>query len=71
MCAEDKLDKILKNQSTIMQMLSDVLEAIPDPGQRPDMSAALKPLMDSPLFKNNPAVLSLLGSFIKKGGNTP
>jgi hypothetical protein len=67
----DKLDEIIKNQHTIMSMLSDILEAMPDPSQRPDIAAAFKPLMDNPLFKDNPAMQSLLGSFIKKGGNTP
>lgn len=70
MSTEDKLDKILKNQQTIMAMLSDVLEAMPDPSQRPDMRAMLAPLMANPVFKENPAVQQMLGAVMKNmGGN--
>ena len=54
-----------------MQMLSDLLEAMPDPSQRPDIAAMLAPLMVNPILKDNPAIAQMLGALMKKGGNTP
>lgn len=68
MSTEEKLDQIIKNQGTIMQMLADVLEAMPDPSQRPDIEAALKPVLDSPLLKNNPAAASMLSAVMDNMG---
>lgn len=68
MSTEDKLDKILKNQQTIMAMLEDILEAMPDPSQRPDIAAAMGPLMENPILKNNPAVAQMLGAFMNNMG---
>lgn len=70
MSLEAKLDEILKNQGTIMKMLEDVLEAMPDPGQRPDVAAAMAPILNSPALKDNPAVRAMLGNFAKHMGGT-
>lgn len=68
MSTEDKLSQILKNQQTIMAMLSDILEAIPDPSKRPDIGAMLAPLMTNPALKDNPAVQQMLGAVMKNMG---
>jgi hypothetical protein len=68
MSIEDKIDKVLENQGTIIKMLEDVLEAMPDPAQRPDIAAILAPMMTNPVLKDNPAVQQMLGAFMKNMG---
>jgi hypothetical protein len=67
MSTEEKLDAILKNQGIIIQMLSDVLEA---KRQRPDLKTAMAPILENPLFKNNPAVQNMLGALMKNMGGS-
>lgn len=51
---EAKLNQVLKNQNTIIQMLSDLLENKPGPGARMDISKIIEPLLDNPIIKSNP-----------------
>ena len=70
MSVNEKLDEILKNQGIIIQMLTDIMEAMPAPGKHPDMLAAMAPLLNSPMIKGNPALADMVGTFMKNmGGN--
>jgi hypothetical protein len=69
---EKKLDEILKNQGIIIQMLTDLIEAIPAPDKRgPDMQAAFAPLINSPMIKSNPVLAGMLDDMIKNMGGKP
>lgn len=63
MTTEEKLDQILKNQTTIIQMLTDALERKP-----PDMSEAFKPIFENPLIASNPSVVAMLNKFMGEMG---
>lgn len=65
---EEKLDKILKNQEIIVRMLTDLLESVPDPSARPDIREAIKPLLASPIIKNNPVIANTLEQFMENMG---
>jgi len=65
---DQKLDLILVQQTSIMQMLCDLIEAMPDPGTRPDLRKAMEPLLNNPIFKDNPMVTGMLNSFMDAMG---
>ena len=65
---EGKIDQILKNQAIIIQMLTDIIESIPSPSTRPDMTEMFKPILDNPIIKNNPAMLGMLTTFMSQMG---
>lgn len=65
---DQKLDLLLAQQNSIMQMLCDLIEAMPDPGTRPDLRKAMAPLLDNPIFKSNPMVAGMLNSFMDAMG---
>lgn len=68
MSIDQKLDEIIRNQTIIMQMLTDLIESVPDPAQRPNVLKALAPLLDSPMIKNNPALAEMVKGFTENIG---
>lgn len=54
-----KLDKLIKNQEVIIQMLTDILES-----KKPNIKEVLKPMMENPLFKNNPVAANILENLL-------
>lgn len=65
---EEKLDAILKNQGIIIAMLTTIIEAIPGPGKQPDVKKMLEPLLNNPLFRDNPMMAEMMSNFTKNMG---
>lgn len=67
MSLEEKLEEVLKNQTTIINMLTDLLEGR-DNVKRPNIAAIMEPMINNPIIQANPAVKSMLDNFTKELG---
>jgi hypothetical protein len=59
----ERFDAIEEGMEYQTKLLESILEAIPTRGPRPDMMAAMQPILDSPLIKSNPALAAMVANF--------
>lgn len=65
----DRIDMVLKNQAYIIKMLESIVETMPSAGVKPpDIKAVLKPMLDNPVIKNNPALVGMIGALMNEMG---
>jgi hypothetical protein len=70
MTTEEKLDQIIKDQAVIIQNQAVLIQMVTDAMERkpPDMTEALKPILENPLIAGNPSVVNMLNKFMGEMG---
>lgn len=66
----ERFDTIEETMEYHTKLLEGILEAIPQPGKKPNLMEAMKPIMNHPLFKSNPAMAEMLNTFTKNMGGS-
>lgn len=67
MIIDEKLDKILRNQEIIIQMLTDIMEMRKSV---PNIATAFKPILENPLIASNPSVRAMLDNIMDQMGGS-
>jgi hypothetical protein len=66
----ERLDKLEEHAAYNTKLLESIVESIPPAGSRPNVWAAMEPLMNSPMIKNNPALAEMVAAFKNNMGGS-
>jgi hypothetical protein len=63
----ERFDTMEEGMEYQTKLLESILEAMPT-GPRPNMLEAMKPILESPMIKGNPALAGMVANFTKSMG---